>query len=58
MAQATSGDSLVLLPGHFVMHLPVTVKGGVTVTSQAGPLQTVVEHTFFASGQELFVLSG
>lgn len=54
MDSAASGDTLLLLPGVFDMSLPVSVKGGVSIMSQAGPLATIVRRQEFEISQGIF----
>src|SRR5688572_3625294 len=54
MDSASSGDTLLLMPGVFDMELPVSVKGGVSILSQGGPLATVVRRQEFQVSQGIF----
>lgn len=54
MDSAASGDTLLLMPGVFDMALPVSVKGGVSILSQAGPLATVVRRQESQISQGIF----
>src|SRR5689334_13415197 len=43
VAQAAAGDSIVLLPGTYALVDGIVMKGGITVTSQAGPGLTILD---------------
>jgi len=54
MDSASSGDTLLLLPGTYLVTRAIVVKGGVVITSQAGPATTIVERADRASSQGVF----